>query len=830
MDKKHSSEDREDSKVELNRLRVLRSQANDLLSHIVDDLKPFLNEGGKTFRRKPDSRSDERDVNVTTTCSCLMALAFTDQFGIFYDVDDSGAHDKARDILNILMDAPWMSSGLMPDNAFTTGLVLRMYGFLVHHDVLKPSDDFKKAWSVALPISDSVELTRRLRERADEASWFLYRSFSDNTRDLLDSGKSNDDKELAAAIKVDLRRVVHGGSIYESSRFPHASENTKRRLAEKLTSYQLAQVNYSLLIDEFPGCFEEPSRSTLGEIAKALATNINHFKVNDYPASPAIVYWFLDGITHAKIPPSKDHWKDLCDWAGREFNRQRSRVVANHDAVMDPVAMAMAACLCARLRTIKDIANEDRAILPSVVELEHSVAELFQRQRDSGIWPKYFPMFHYRDQEAGSNFCFTFELLEAVLNEFGASENHLLDDAKFIRGLERAVDWCKKNRLRFPHDGVDYTGWNSGGYLQTLQKDQPESWATAVVHMFLTELSNVLSERIQQRILEKYGAYPAPGSPDTREFDRVLDIELLIKGQSTSLKELLCHRIIIPNADRTEKAVRHEKISAPKSALLFGPPGTSKTRLTKAIAEALNWPCIVIDPSEFVKGTLANVYLQADVIFDDLMDLSGVVVFFDEVDALTQSRAGERLDIERQFLTTTMLPKLARLYDKGQVIFLMATNFFDDLDPAIKRAGRFDLLLCMGPPTFEEKLKNLPAFVDGLSKDQGKVLGDLIESYVKDSWYEDQLGLYTFGEFESFLNGLGSPSDIYAKLKEVGAQGFKKIIDDDCKYVAMNLSEIIPDRKTRLSDRKEDLAPKSPAQPREIERYLLERSQSKEQW
>ena len=61
-------------------------------------------------------------------------------------------------------------------------------------------------------------------------------------------------------------------------------------------------------------------------------------------------------------------------------------------------------------------------------------------------------MFHY--QEAGSNFCFTFELLEAILHEFAdtpdsvAVANELLSDKNILEKLESAVTWCERNGLR----------------------------------------------------------------------------------------------------------------------------------------------------------------------------------------------------------------------------------------------------------------------------------------------------------------------------------------------------------------------------------------------
>ena len=261
-----------------------------------------------------------------------------------------------------------------------------------------------------------------------------------------------------------------------------------------------------------------------------------------------------------------------------------------------------------------------------------------------------------------------------------------------------------------------YTGWNSGGYLDTLEKEQPESWATAVVHMFLSELDNVISARIQQLILNKYKVrYPSKvavveenGAREAAALNKLLEIEILLQDKPNSLSDVLDKHIIKKYLSKNEATLRREPSKAARSALLFGPPGTSKTKLIEAIASDLQWPMLELTPSEFVKGSLAKIYVQADEIFEDLMDLSGVVVFFDEMDALVQTReGGSHLDIESQFLTTTMLPKLTRLYDQARVLFFMATNYQERFDPAIKRPGRFDLLLCMGPPTLKDKTERL---------------------------------------------------------------------------------------------------------------------------
>lgn len=74
-----------------------------------------------------------------------------------------------------------------------------------------------------------------------------------------------------------------------------------------------------------------------------------------------------------------------------------------------------------------------------------------------------------------------------------------------------------------------------------------------------------------------------------------------------------------------------------------------------------------------------------------------------------QSRERGNLYTATQFLITVMLPKLAELHDHGESMFFMATNHQDRFDRALKRAGRFDLLLCVGPPLMQEKINKIAA-------------------------------------------------------------------------------------------------------------------------
>jgi hypothetical protein len=280
---------------------------------------------------------------------------------------------------------------------------------------------------------------------------------------------------------------------------------------------------------------------------------------------------------------------------------------------------------------------------------------------------------------------------------------------------------------------------------------------------------------------------------------------------------------------------------SPLSALLFGPPGTSKTEVTKVVADELQWPRIEINPSDFVKSGMERVYLTAGEIFNDLMDLWGVVVFFDEMDALTQTRSGERLDTPTQFLTTSMLPHLTALHDRGKIVFFMATNFQGKFDPAIKRAGRFDLLLCMGPPLLDEKLTNDLSryFKVAPTQDDLKTAEAAIRRHLAtDPVCEIQLGLFTYGEFKTFIKSFGSHDKFATALSNLSSKEFCDRLMDFAQHVTLRLSDLnssaFEQKSMRACDKVQagtlSSIEKTDQGKTEIVKYLSDRRASKRQF
>jgi len=315
-----------------------------------------------------------------------------------------------------------------------------------------------------------------------------------------------------------------------------------------------------------------------------------------------------------------------------------------------------------------------------------------------------------------------------------------------------------------------------------------------------------------------------------------MDIQLVIRGNDRMLSGVLKEHFIDPmrligeEGDRAELKFRHGDVLTKVSALLFGPPGTSKTDVTRAIAREAGWPLITINPSDFVKGSFEEVYVKVDEIFRDMMDLAGVVIFFDEMDALMQSREGDKLDTATQFLTTVMLPKLAELHDRRQAVFFMATNHQDRFDPALKRAGRFDLLLCMGPPILDQKLEKIETFrrvKSTLKEAHLKQLRPLIGEYTKnDPSTKAQVELFTFAEFADFLERIVEDfgSDEFVRLTK---ESFVTLVNEFKKYAILNLEHIEKPLLEKIK-KAEKLSAKDMKKAKEnwIGMYYLDRNES----
>lgn len=133
-------------------------------------------------------------------------------------------------------------------------------------------------------------------------------------------------------------------------------------------------------------------------------------------------------------------------------------------------------------------------------------------------------------------------------------------------------------------------------------------------------------------------------------------------------------------------------IDPPRGVLLFGPPGTGKTMLVKAVANNTTASFIRVVGSEFVQKYLGEGPRMVRDIFRLARENSPSIIFIDEIDAIATKRfdAQTGADREVQRILLELLNQMDGFDQTSNVKVIMATNRADTLDPALLRPGRLD--------------------------------------------------------------------------------------------------------------------------------------------
>ncbi|HHY35303.1 MAG TPA: ATP-dependent metallopeptidase FtsH/Yme1/Tma family protein [Firmicutes bacterium] len=147
----------------------------------------------------------------------------------------------------------------------------------------------------------------------------------------------------------------------------------------------------------------------------------------------------------------------------------------------------------------------------------------------------------------------------------------------------------------------------------------------------------------------------------------------------------------------------------PKGVLLFGPPGTGKTYIARAVAGEAGVPFLSISGSDFVEMFVGVGAARVRDLFEQAKKRAPAIIFIDEIDAVGRMRGagmGGGHD-EREQTLNQLLVEMDGFSANQGIIVMAATNRPDILDPALLRPGRFDRHVVLDRPDLQARVEIL---------------------------------------------------------------------------------------------------------------------------
>lgn len=169
-----------------------------------------------------------------------------------------------------------------------------------------------------------------------------------------------------------------------------------------------------------------------------------------------------------------------------------------------------------------------------------------------------------------------------------------------------------------------------------------------------------------------------------------------------------------------------EAARVPMGVLMLGPAGTGKSIMAASVAYEARINAVKLN----LGGQIASKWQgegerKLAKALDGISNFAPTLVFIDEIDQVTGRGSGDNQQDSRIF--QMLMEYMSDTNHRGQVVFLAASNRPDLIDPAMRRAGRFDDKIAFLVPTSEERAAIFQVFAKKYSLPLDEVPSQAVE-------------------------------------------------------------------------------------------------------
>lgn len=239
---------------------------------------------------------------------------------------------------------------------------------------------------------------------------------------------------------------------------------------------------------------------------------------------------------------------------------------------------------------------------------------------------------------------------------------------------------------------------------------------------------------------------------------------------------------------------------------------THNTMISKAVAKEAGMNFVALNLNRIMEKWVGSTERNLDRALDCALAMAPTIIFIDEIDEALPNRADPNASSVNKRINQRLLTFFSDTTHRGEVIILAATNYPEKIDPAFKRAGRFDVRVPVFAPDGFDRMRIMRAIAGGRGysfswfEDPDKLVDNPFTRaeewvregnvpQVRENVFVGDREMYTY----TITNALGTPErhDVYLPCRLINILGRDKIT---LQELYENINILLADMPTRQPD------------------------------